>query len=261
MNSNNGKNSKTAGFLKGKGFYAALGLSIAMVGAASFFAYTRTADKLNNQLDSVVGNSESKQKETTQKYQNAGANQTDIPKDETKKSETVQTTTESVETEAEVQANAPVAEPAEPAANNKADSSPVAMPIEGEVINEFSGTELVKSSTTGAWQTHNGIDIAGNLGDEVKAMTNGVVTDVKEDSLWGVTVTIDHGSGITARYCNLNKGVNVQAGSEVAAGAVIGAIGDTCEIESAEPSHLHFEVLQNGQYIDPLEFIGMGDEY
>ena len=52
----------------------------------------------------------------------------------------------------------------------------------------------------------------------------------------GRMCTIDHGNGITARYCNLNKGVTVQTGSEVDAGTIIGAIGDTAEIESAESS-------------------------
>jgi len=56
----------------------------------------------------------------------------------------------------------------------------------------------------------------------------------------------------------INKGVTVQAGSEVDAGTVIGAIGDTAEIESADAPHLHFEVLRNGQYIEPIEFIGIG---
>ena len=79
------------------------------------------------------------------------------------------------------------------------------MPIEGEILNPFSNFELVKSKTTGVWQTHNGVDISGNLGDEIKAMTSGTVIEVTEDALWGVCVTIDHGNGITARYCNLNK--------------------------------------------------------
>ncbi|HOV41451.1 MAG TPA: hypothetical protein PLM59_06630, partial [Oscillospiraceae bacterium] len=45
--------SKAANFLRGKGFYAALCLSIAAVGAAGFFAYRQTADKLKNQLENL----------------------------------------------------------------------------------------------------------------------------------------------------------------------------------------------------------------
>ena len=248
-------NSKIGKFFKGKGFYVALGLSFLMIGAASFFAYNQTADKLSSQLSSISGSTTSKPKtDSSSDYEDVVGNQNSIPKN-------TPTTTPKVVEDA-VKVVPPVTSEAapqqtEPQAEDVA-AAPVAMPIEGEVFNPFSDSELVKSNTTGVWQTHNGVDIAGNLGDEIKAMTSGTVLEVNEDSLWGVCITIDHGNGITARYCNLNKGVTVQAGSEVDAGTVIGAIGDTAEIESADAPHLHFEVLRNGQYIEPIEFIGIG---
>lgn len=248
-------NSKVGNFFKEKGFYVALGLSFLMIGAASFFAYNQTADKLSNQLSSISGSTTSKTKTNSSEYEEVGGHQTNIPKE-------TQTTTKPVDDAAKiippVTSATEVTQPqTEPQAQETAAAS-IAMPIEGEILNPFSNFELVKSKTTGVWQTHNGVDISGNLGDEIKAMTSGTVIEVTEDALWGVCVTIDHGNGITARYCNLNKGVTVQTGSEVDAGTIIGAIGDTAEIESAESPHLHFEVLRNGQYIDPIEFIGMG---
>ena len=129
------------------------------------------------------------------------------------------------------------------------------IPVNGQIIQEFSGDELIKNQTTGAWQTHNGMDIAANPGDEVRAMYEGTVTDVLEDPLWGVTVVIDHGEGISARYCGLNKGLNVTKDDKVSSQDVIGAVGDTMDIESSMEPHLHFEVLKNGKYINPLDFI------
>ena len=246
-------NSKIGNFLKGKAFTFAC-LSFLMIGTASFFAYNQTADKLSSQLSSISGSTTSKPKSDSTSIRGSWEIK-NVPKESTTTTpkyvddvaKIVPPVTSGVESQAQT----------EPAIEDTA-TTPIAMPIEGEVFNPFSNFELVKSNTTGVWQTHNGVDIAGNLGDEIKAMTSGTVMEVNEDALWGVCIIIDHGNGITARYCNLNKGVTVQAGSEVDAGTIIGAIGDTAEIESVEPPHLHFEVLKNGQYIDPIEFIGIG---
>ena len=73
--------------------------------------------------------------------------------------------------------------------------------------------------------------------------------------MWGYTVTIDHGNGIITKYCNLNSGVTVQVGQQVSSGEEIGAVGETADIETAEKSHLHFEVYKNGSFADPLSLM------
>jgi len=214
------KNSKS--ILNGKGFYIALALSVAMVGAACYFAYTQTANDIAGQLDSTLSKSDSRE---------AAEVKTDVPK---------LTTAETI---------------AEASDLAKPEVRKLVMPIEGEVMNEFSNGELVKSNTTGAWQTHNGVDIQATLGDPVIASDSGTVSAIEEDPLWGVTVTIDHGNGIITRYCNLNSGVTVQAGQQISSGEEIGAVGETADIETSDESHLHFEVLKNGSYVDPLSMM------
>ena len=256
------RNSKSV--LSGKGFYIALALSVAMVGAACYFAYTQTSDDITGQLESTAETSVSSDAE-----REAANVQTDIPKATTaltenvwsRQTETKETTTAVLTTtkESETQAAAAEAEPNNDENEAEETAKPqernLSMPIDGEVMNEFSGGELVKSNTTGAWQTHNGIDIKATIGDAVTAADSGTVSEVKNDPLWGVTVTIDHGNGIISRYCNLNTGVTVQTGQEVSAGEEIGAVGDTADIESSEETHLHFEVTKNGSYTNPLELI------
>lgn len=68
-------------------------------------------------------------------------------------------------------------------------------------------------------------------------------------------MTIDHGDGIIGHYYNLAKAMTVIEGDEVDSGEVIGAVGDSAEIEAAEPSHLHFGIKRNGEWIDPITFI------
>lgn len=252
------KNSKSV--LSGKGFYIALALSVAMVGAACYFAYTQTTDDITGQIESVAENSNSSISE-----REAANVQTDVPKATTALTEQVwvkqtEITTETVATESEAETESKQTaneneydEEAEETA--KPQERKLSMPIEGEVIGEYSNGELVKSATTGAWQTHNGIDIKATVGDAVIAADSGTVSEVKDDPLWGVTITIDHGNGIVSRYCNLNSGVTVQAGQEISSGEEIGAVGDTADIETAEESHLHFEVMKNGSYTNPMELM------
>lgn len=236
------KNSKSV--LSGKGFYVALALSIAMVGGACYFAYTQTADNISGKLKSSVTSSESEKE--------AAGIQTDIPK----------VTLAPYTREAVVTETQPETECSEDESESKSEEAAkpeekkFSMPIEGEVLNEFSNGELVKSKTTGAWQTHNGIDISAALGDTVLSAGSGTVAAVDNDPLWGITVTIDHGNGIITRYSNLNEGVTVQVGQEVGSGEEIGAVGETADIETLEKSHLHFETVKNGSYVNPLEIIG-----
>lgn len=137
-----------------------------------------------------------------------------------------------------------------------APAQPMVRPINGEIIGEFSNGELVKSNTLNVWKTHDGVDIKADQGSTVKSMSTGTVQEVKEDPMWGVCVTIDHGNGIEAYYCGLEKTVPVKAGDTVSAGTVIGTVGNTAEAEIAEVSHLHFGVKKNGSWVDPSSVIG-----
>ena len=73
--------------------------------------------------------------------------------------------------------------------------------------------------------------------------------------MMGVTVTVDHGNGIQSVYANLADSLNVQEGTEVEAGTVIGAVGTTAISESAGPAHLHFGMVEYGVNIDPLHYL------
>ena len=135
------------------------------------------------------------------------------------------------------------------------DTQPNVMPVNGEIIEPYSGGELVKSETLGVWKTHDGVDIKADRGTPVRAMNRGEVTKVAEDPLWGYTVIIDHGSGIMGYYYSLSEAVAVKEGDKVQSGQTIGAVGDTAECEAAEPSHLHFALKRNGDWTDPIEYI------
>lgn len=128
------------------------------------------------------------------------------------------------------------------------------LPINGEVITEFSGGELIKTSGN-VWRTHDGVDILGEIGKEVKTMTRGKVKSVYSDSVWGNCVVIDHDNTLESHYYGLANEIMVSEGDEVSAGQIIGYLGNTADIESDLAPHLHFGVKQLGEWVDPISLI------
>lgn len=125
------------------------------------------------------------------------------------------------------------------------------LPVKGEILTEFSIDKLVFSQTLEEWRAHPGLDIKAKLGDKVKAPGDGLIKEVKDDDLWGITIIIDHGNGMESRISNLGTMEMVKEGLEVKQGDVISTVGDTAVIEMSMASHVHYEVFKNGKIIDP----------
>lgn len=230
-----------------RGFGTALLISLAMIGAACAYAYQATNTAIENELDSL------------QNDLNAATTQSTY---ETQMQTETETVTESFHEAYDAAANVkPESETeTEPQTDSDTESAEEfdhvkVMPIAGEVQQEYSCGELVKSVTTGTWQTHNGTDIAAAEGTAVCAIDNGTVLEVTKDALWGVCVTIDHGNGIKSRYCGLSASLTVTEGESVESGQAIGSVGTTADIECKQEPHLHFEVLKNDVYVDPMEYV------
>ncbi len=100
------------------------------------------------------------------------------------------------------------------------------------------------------YKLHTGVDIAGSgcNGKPVVAAASGTVIVAKYNSAYGNYVVIDHGGGITTLYAHSSK-LEVKVGDNVKAGQEIMKIGTTGY--STGP-HLHFEVRENGTYVDPI---------
>ena len=95
---------------------------------------------------------------------------------------------------------------------------------------------------------HPGIDIAAGMGSPVYAADSGVISmEGNDDSSYGNVIEIDHGNGFLTVYAHLSV-IEVQACKSVYAGQRIGLAGKT---GNADGVHLHFEVIQDGEYIDP----------
>ncbi|MCC7124538.1 MAG: peptidoglycan DD-metalloendopeptidase family protein [Acidobacteria bacterium] len=97
---------------------------------------------------------------------------------------------------------------------------------------------------------HHGTDLRVAYGREVRAASGGIVTFAGEKAGYGLTVVVDHGGGLETRYAHLSS-TAVQTGMQVQAGEVLARSGNSGRSTGA---HLHFEVRQDGQAVDPRQF-------
>jgi murein DD-endopeptidase MepM/ murein hydrolase activator NlpD len=98
---------------------------------------------------------------------------------------------------------------------------------------------------------HRGVDFAGSMGEQVMAVADGVVTRAEPSSGYGNLIEINHGNGYVTRYGH-NQRLLVAVGDTVVRGQPVALMGSTGR--STGP-HVHFEVLRNGQQVNPLSFV------
>ena len=118
----------------------------------------------------------------------------------------------------------------------------VSWPIVGRITSRF-------GSRWGG--THTGLDIDGFTGERIGAAASGVVVSAGRDGGYGKMVVIKHGNGLTTRYAHLSK-IEVSVGQKVDKGELIGRVGSTGH---STGSHLHFEVINGGNFLNPLKML------
>ena len=169
------------------------------------------------------------------------------------------TTTETT-TEREVKVNTPVTNVADDRyITTTTEEAPKSVfysfPLGDKISKAYSNGELTKNKTTDDWRSHNGVDIAGNPGDEIKAICDGEITEVRDDALWGTVVTINHSNGVIAIYSGLQKDSTLKPGATVKANERIGLLGEI-PIEKDDGIHLHLEIMKDGNAVSPSDYLG-----
>ena len=99
-------------------------------------------------------------------------------------------------------------------------------------------------------QTHLGIDLASLSMSPVPAANSGKVVFAETLGIYGRLVVIDHGYGLFSMYAHLSS-FNVPVGQKVNKGDIIGHTGKS---GLAGGDHLHYSMLMNGTFVDPLEW-------
>jgi len=103
---------------------------------------------------------------------------------------------------------------------------------------------------TGAKDYHTGIDIGVATGTEIRAAKDGTVTTSGYSGDYGYLIAVSHGDGLVTKYAHCDT-LLASVGQEVKAGDVIAKVGST---GNSTGPHLHFEVILNGEYLNPAYF-------
>ena len=131
----------------------------------------------------------------------------------------------------------------------------LAAPVNGKVMTAYSGGALVFSETLNDYRQHSGIDIHAPILEKVCASEDGVIKEIKNDRLLGLTIIIDHENGFETVYSNLSTTDMVEEGEKIKKGTVISGVGDTAISETGIEAHLHFELYKDGKQENPEEYI------
>lgn len=121
-------------------------------------------------------------------------------------------------------------------------------PIDG---GEFrSGFGMRRHPITGSYRLHAGVDWAGPVGLAIRAAGNGVVRLAQWDSGYGRRIEIEHNHGYVTTYSHLSAfAPGIKDGVRVRQGQIIGRLGSS---GLSTGPHLHYEVMINERFVDPL---------
>ncbi|NBW42097.1 M23 family metallopeptidase [bacterium] len=98
---------------------------------------------------------------------------------------------------------------------------------------------------------HNGIDLAAPVGTPIRAIRGGVVTFSNQYKGYGKLVVIMHADGKTSHYAHCNE-LFVLVGERVLRGEIIGSVGES---GVATGAHLHLEIRDGGNPVNPIEYL------
>ncbi len=130
----------------------------------------------------------------------------------------------------------------------------------GEISKKYSPKLQLFNQTTMDYRVHLGCDITATDDPNVYAVA-GRIVEIMTDGSLGKLVAIETSNGDTFYYKSLGSIADgLSVGQSVSFGQVIGTVGSSLAVESADPPHLHLEIKDaNGQYVDPA--IYMDDSY
>ncbi len=126
---------------------------------------------------------------------------------------------------------------------------PTRLPLERATLGSPFGNR--DDPFTGRRAFHSGLDFAAVQGTIIHAAAGGTVAAAGFRPDYGWEVEIEHGNGLRTRYAHASR-LLVKTGDVVAPGDAIAAVGSTGR--STGP-HLHFEVLRNGEAVDPRRYL------
>jgi len=124
-------------------------------------------------------------------------------------------------------------------------------PVSGRITSAFGWREDPVRPRPGEKTFHRAVDLAGKMGDPIKAALSGTVLYIDNNPNLGNFIILKHDNNYQTLYAHLSA-FSVKPGEKVQQGDIIGKVGDTGYTTGP---HLHFEAFHNGNRINPLELL------
>ena len=248
------KKDKLKEFMKDKGFYLVLALCIVGASTAAWITANNTLESIENQNQELT--SQISSKEDIQWEENP------VPENSSSVVE-VGETLKDVEKSSSSSISQPVPSSSSSSTENlkkdydssqtaqKLEQSPYTLPMEFlAVIHPFSDGQPVKNKTLNVWRAHNSVDFKGEMGCKIMAVSDGVVTAMGTDPLWGNYLEITHPDGYVSSYHGTKAESSLKKGDNVTGGQKIGELSDI-PAEAYIGPHLHFTLKKDNDSVDP----------
>ena len=215
---------------------------IAIVGAITYSNYEGKVEEQQAKEDELQENEENMQAENEREEESQSANAGDV--------------------QAEIEESPEIIEPEIDIIEPSIQESPLVFseedvlswPVDGNVLIPFNMEQTVYFATLDQYKYNPAVIIAGDVGEEVWAATDGKVTSIREDAQTGTTVTVDLGDGFEAIYGQLGE-LHVKEGDRIEEGVLIGYLAEPTKYYSVEGCNLYFQLLKDGEAVDPLHYL------
>lgn len=124
-------------------------------------------------------------------------------------------------------------------------------PVKGNVILNYSMDHVIYHRTLNSYRTNPAILIGAEAGTPVLASAEGVVLEIAEDPVTGITLTLGIGDEYSLVYGQLTD-LLVKAGDVVEAGAELGKVAEPSKYYSLEGTNLYFQVMKGNDTVNPM---------
>ncbi len=126
-------------------------------------------------------------------------------------------------------------------------SGSLGKPVSGPITSRYG---MRRHPITGTMRFHDGVDIGAGRGTAIHCAADGRVISTGWKGPYGLTVIVDHGSGVQTMYAHCQRGsVRVSPGQTVSRGQTLAGVDST---GWSTGNHLHFTVFKNGRHVNPL---------
>lgn len=245
-------------FLKGRG--AAVGIVICFVAVIALVG-VYTFNNYQKDIDEQVAKAEKQAEELTEdKTEETTADDIVLPEAEDKQDGTETAddvaygTTDGQESADSGSAGGAETSGADTSGVWFSEDSVLTWPASGAVIMGYSMDQTVFFQTLEQYKYNPAMIIGGEVGETITASAAGIVTNIEETAQTGTTVSLDMGNGYTAVYGQLTD-VPLSTGDYVNAGEMIGTLNEPTKYYSVEGPNLYFEILKDGEPVDPMNFM------